>query len=83
MAVSDQTSSLHGLAHDIGRLAQGVWVCDCASCRKICRAHPRVVLVIKGSDERKFATAGEVADAGADELIANGYVQEVFVAPEQ
>lgn len=72
-----------GLAHDTGRLSWGMWVCDCARCRDICRAAPEVLLVIKGSSERRVVTAGMVADAGADELLEEGYVREVFVAQEQ
>ena len=73
----------HGLAHDTGRLCWGMWVCDCAHCRAICRESPDVLLVIKGSAERRIVTAGMVADAGADELLEEGYVREVFVAQEQ
>ncbi|HYR62580.1 MAG TPA: hypothetical protein VET24_08125 [Actinomycetota bacterium] len=72
-----------GVAHDTGRLCWGMWVCDCAICRDICRASPEVLLVIKGSAERRVVTAGMVADASADELIEEGYVREVFVAEEQ
>jgi cytochrome b len=73
----------HGLAHDTGRLCWGMWVCDCAHCRAICRESPDVLLVIKGSIERRIVTAGMVAEAGADELLEEGYVREVFVAQEQ
>ena len=73
----------HGLAHETGRLYWGMWVCDCAHCRIICRQSPDVLLVIKGSAERRIVTAGMVADAGADELLEEGYVREVFVAEEQ
>jgi hypothetical protein len=73
----------HGVAHDTGRLYWGMWVCDCARCRAICRQSPDVLLVIKGSSERRIVTAGMVADAGADELLEEGYVREVFVAQEQ
>jgi len=59
---------------------QRMWVCDC---RALCRESPDVLLVIKGSDERRIVTAGMVADAGADELLEEGYVREVFVAREQ
>src|SRR5260370_35353928 len=72
-----------GLAHDTGRLCWGMWVCDCARCRALCRQSPDVLLVIKGSDERRIVTAGIVADRGADELPEEGYVREVFVAQEQ
>jgi hypothetical protein len=73
----------YGLAHETGRLCWGMWVCDCARCRAICRESPDVLLVIKGSEERRIVTAGMVADAGADELLEEGYVREVFVAEEQ
>ena len=73
----------HGIAHDTGRLCWGMWVCDCERCRALCRQSPDVLLVIKGSDERRIVTAGMVADAGADELLEEGYVREVFVAQEQ
>jgi hypothetical protein len=72
-----------GVAHESGSLAWGTWVCDCAVCRDICRRSPNVLLVIKGSIERRVVTAGMVADAGAEELIEQGYVREVYVAQEQ
>lgn len=72
-----------GVAHETGSLTWGTWVCDCAVCRDICRGSPQVLLVIKGSSERRVVTAGMVADAGADELIEDGHVREVFVAREQ
>ena len=72
-----------GLAHETGRLCWGMWVCDCARCRALCRQSPDVLLVIKGSAERRIVTAGMVADAGADELLEEGYGREVFVAQEQ
>ena len=54
-----------------------------ARCRALRRQSPDVLLVIKGSAERRIVTAGMVADAGADELLEEGYVREVFVAQEQ
>jgi hypothetical protein len=72
-----------GIAHESGTLVWGMWVCDCAVCRDICRRSPEVLLVIKGSAERRIVTAGMVADAGPEELIEEGYVREVFVAEDQ
>src|SRR5260370_7548573 len=56
-----------GLAHDTGRLCWGMWVCDCARCRALCRQSPDVLLVIKGSDERRIPPGGLGGDPGADE----------------
>lgn len=72
-----------GLAHESGQPVWGMWVCDCEACRDICRRSPEVLLVIKGSAERRIVTAGMVADAGPEELIEEGYVREVFVARDQ
>jgi cytochrome b len=83
MEGEDEELTELGLAHDTGRLCWGMWVCDCARCRALCRQSPDVLLVIKGSNERRIVTAGMVADAGADELLEEGYVREVFVAQEQ
>jgi hypothetical protein len=71
------------MAHDTGRLDWGTWVDDCAGCRAVLQANRAVLLVIKGSASRAIVTAGQVADAGADELLEEGYVREVFVAQEQ
>ena len=73
----------HRLAHATGRLEWGMWLCDCAGCREVCRRLPDVLLVIKGSAERKFVTAGQLAEADPEELIEQGYVREVFVAEVQ
>src|SRR5260370_38874152 len=72
-----------GLAHDTGRLCWRMWVWDCERCRALCRQSPDVLLVIKGSDERRIVTAGMVAAVGADELLEEGSVREVFVSLEQ
>ncbi|MGH2719631.1 MAG: hypothetical protein ACRDJU_13795 [Actinomycetota bacterium] len=73
----------HEWAHDTGRLESGTWLCGCATCREVCRLRPEVLLVVKGSHDRRFVNAGQLTDGDAGEFLSSGFVEEVFVAQVQ
>lgn len=70
-------------AHSSGRLEWGMWMCGCDACREVCRRLPGVLMVIKGSHERRFVNAGQLADGDPEEFLADGWVREIFVAQVQ
>ncbi|HLI57189.1 MAG TPA: hypothetical protein VKY26_09205 [Actinomycetota bacterium] len=70
-------------AHATGRLEWRTWLCGCTNCREVCRRQPDVLLVIKGTHERPFVNAGQLADGYAEEFLSEGSVLEVYVAQVQ
>ena len=78
-----KVEKVHRWAHETGRLELATLVCGCERCGEVCGRYPDVLMVIKGSHDRRYVNSGQLVDHDAEEFLAEGSAMEVYVAHVQ